>query len=161
MSLLKIWVLYWLQTAHSINFEIKAKLLIGLKFLNCYPLYARIIVWHQISFSKTVSDGVLYCQLLLFSPQSALTHWGRDKIDAISQTTFSSAFSCKIILNSDQMLVPKGPINNIPTWVQIMAWRRPGEKPLSDPMMASLPTHICGTRPQWINEMNIMSISNF
>ena len=33
--------------------------------------------------------------------QHILTHWGRDKIDAISQTTFSSAFSWKIILNSD------------------------------------------------------------
>ena len=25
--------------------------------------------------------------------------------------------------------VPKGPINNIPVLVQIMAWRRPGNKP--------------------------------
>ena len=25
--------------------------------------------------------------------------------------------------------VPKGPINNIPALVQIMAWRRPGDKP--------------------------------
>ena len=32
--------------------------------------------------------------------------------------------------------VPKGPINNIPTLVQIMAWRRPGDKPLSEPKMA-------------------------
>ena len=31
--------------------------------------------------------------------------------------------------------VPKGPINNIPSLVQIMAWRRPGRKPLSEPMM--------------------------
>ena len=31
--------------------------------------------------------------------------------------------------------VPKGPINNIPSLVQIMAWRRPGDKPLSEPMM--------------------------
>ena len=31
--------------------------------------------------------------------------------------------------------VPKVPINNIPALVQIMAWRRPGEKPLSEPMM--------------------------
>ena len=39
--------------------------------------------------------------------------------------------------------VPKGPINNIPALVQIMAWRRP--------MMLRLPTHICVTRPQWVN----------
>ena len=46
--------------------------------------------------------------------------------------------------------VPKGPINNIPALVQIMAWRRPGDKPLSEPMMVSLPTYICVTRPQWV-----------
>ena len=46
--------------------------------------------------------------------------------------------------------LPKGPINNIPALVQIMAWRRPGDKPLSEPMMVNLPTHICVTRPQWV-----------
>ena len=30
--------------------------------------------------------------------------------------------------------VPKGPINNMPALVQIMAWRRSGDKPLSGPM---------------------------
>ena len=47
--------------------------------------------------------------------------------------------------------VPKGWINNIPAMVQIMAWRRPGDKPLSEPMMVRLPTHICVTRPRWVN----------
>ena len=46
--------------------------------------------------------------------------------------------------------VPKAPINNIPSLVQIMAWRRPGGKPLSEPMMVSLLTHICVTLPQWV-----------
>ena len=32
-------------------------------------------------------------------------------------------------------LVPKGPINNIPALVQLMAWRHPGDKLLSEPMM--------------------------
>ena len=31
-----------------------------------------------------------------------------------------------------------------------MVWRRPGDKPLSEPMMVSLLTHICVTRPQWV-----------
>ena len=47
--------------------------------------------------------------------------------------------------------VPKGPISNIPALVQIMAWRRPGDKPLSEPMMVRLQTHISVTRPQWVN----------
>ena len=46
--------------------------------------------------------------------------------------------------------VPMVPINNIPALVQIMAWRQPGDKPLSELMMAVLPTHICVTRPQWV-----------
>ena len=46
--------------------------------------------------------------------------------------------------------VPKGQMNNIPALVQIMASYRPGDKPLSEPMMASLVTHICVTRPQWV-----------
>ena len=46
--------------------------------------------------------------------------------------------------------VPKGPINKIPALVWIMAWRLSGDKPWSEPMMVSLLTHICVTRPQWV-----------
>ena len=49
--------------------------------------------------------------------------------------------------------VPKGPINNIPPLVQIMAWRWLGDKPLSEPMMVSLLTHICVTRLQWVKQL--------
>ena len=49
--------------------------------------------------------------------------------------------------------VPKFPVNNIPALVQIMAWRRPGDKPLSEPTMVSLLTHICVTWPQWVNPL--------
>ena len=56
-----------------------------------------------------------------------------------------------ILINISLKFVPQGPINNIPALVQIMAWRRRGDKPLSGPMMDRLPTHICVTRPQWVN----------
>ena len=42
-----------------------------------------------------------------------LTQWGRDKVAAILQTTFSNVFS--------SMNMFKGPMNNIPALVQIMA----------------------------------------
>ena len=48
--------------------------------------------------------------------------------------------------------VPKVPINNIPALVQILAWRRSGDKPLSEPMMVSLLMHICVNRPQWVKD---------
>ena len=42
-------------------------------------------------------------------------------------------------------------MNNIPALVQIMAWHRPGDKPLSEPMLIILLTHVCVTWPQWVN----------
>ena len=48
--------------------------------------------------------------------------------------------------------IPKGPINNIAAMVQVMAWRRLGDKPLSAPMVDSLLTHIYVTQPQWVIE---------
>ena len=74
-------------------------------------------------------------------------------MDAISQTTFLTVFS-GIPIEISLKFVPKNPINNIPALVEIMAWRRPGDKPLSEPMMVKLLTHICVTRPQWINIAN-------
>ena len=58
-----------------------------------------------------------------------------------------------ISINISLKFVPKGPIHNIPALVQIMAWRRSGDKPLSEPMMVSSLTHICVIRPQWVKYM--------
>ena len=41
-----------------------------------------------------------------------------------------------ISIKISMKFVPKGPINNIPALVQIMAWRRTGDKPLSEIMTA-------------------------
>ena len=49
--------------------------------------------------------------------------------------------------------VPMGQINNIQALDQILVWSRPGDKPLSEPMMISSLTHICVTRPQWVNKI--------
>ena len=58
--------------------------------------------------------------------------------------------------------VPMCPINNIPALVQIMAWRRPGDRPLSEAMMIRLMTHICVTRPQWcLHKMTTISQTKF
>ena len=54
---------------------------------------------------------------------------------------------------------PKGPTYDIPTLVQVMAWRRSGDKPLSEPMVVSLLTHICVTRPQWVNGLPAICVS--
>ena len=61
-----------------------------------------------------------------------------------------------ISIKSSLKFVHKGPMNNIPALVQIMAWRWPGDKPLSEPMMVRLPMHKCVTRPQWVNKGLVM-----
>ena len=78
------------------------------------------------------------------------THWGQDKMAAIFQTTFSNVWiSIKISLEFVLMV----PINNIPSLVQLVAWHWSGDKPLSEPMMVSLLTNICVTRPQWVKNL--------
>ena len=72
----------------------------------------------------------------------------------IADDTFKRIFVNETIIISTKIslkFVPKGPIVNIPALVQIMAWRRPGDELLSEPMTISLLTHICVTRPQWVN----------
>ena len=69
--------------------------------------------------------------------------------------SFKYIFSNENVIISAKVslkFVPKGSFNIIPALVKIMAWRRPGNKPLSKPMMVILPTHIYVTRPQWVSQ---------
>ena len=81
--------------------------------------------------------------------------WRRENIIADESYKRQSRFFLNenvwISLKIPLKFVSKGPINNIPALVQIMAWRRPGDWPLSELMLVFVPTHICVTRPQWDN----------
>ena len=69
--------------------------------------------------------------------------------------TFKCIFlneNIRISTKNSLKFVPKGLINNNPALFQIMAWRRPGDKPLSEPMLVKSLTHIYVTRPQWVNK---------
>ena len=78
-----------------------------------------------------------------FRPRQNGRHFADDTFNRIfvnENVRISIKFSLKF--------VPKRQINNIPALVQIMALRRPGDKPFSEPVTVSLLTHICVTRPQ-------------
>ena len=66
----------------------------------------------------------------------------------------------RILIKILLKFVPKVPINIIPALVQIMAWRRPGDKPLSEPMMVCLLMHICVTQPKWVKIQQV-PITNY
>ena len=105
-----------------------------------------------------ISNYRLYDDLLVLKIRVSLTHWGRDKINTISQTTFSCAFfneNCCISIKFALKYVRNGPIDINQALVEIMAWCRSGGMPLSEPMMTSLPAHICVTRPrpQWVKSL--------
>ena len=88
---------------------------------------------------------------------NVLTHWGRDKwhfLDDIFKCIFLNE-TVLISIKNSLKFVTKGHINNIPALVYIMAWRWPGDKPLSEPRMESLLTHICVTRPQWVKKIGL------
>ena len=87
--------------------------------------------------------------MFVISFRNKLTHWSRDKMAVIPQTIFSHAlwwiemytfclrFHWKLTI-----------IDNNPALVQIVAWRQKGNKPLFEPTLLNLPTHICATGPQ-------------
>ena len=87
----------------------------------------------------------IFCEFNTLSPR---WNWQHFADDIFKRIFFKENIwiSFKISLK----FVPEGPINNTEVLVQIMTRRRPGDNPLSEPMMVSLPTHICVTRPQWV-----------
>ena len=78
---------------------------------------------------------------------------GRHFADNIFKCIFVNE-NVGILLKISLKFVPGVRISNIPALVQIMAWRRSGDKPLSEPMMVSLLMHMfadaCVTQPQWV-----------
>ena len=68
-----------------------------------------------------------------------VTHWGREQNGRhfafdILKPIFFNEISC-IFIQMSLKYVHKGSIDNMPSLVQIMVWRRTGDKPLSEPMM--------------------------
>ena len=114
-----------------------------------YASNAKLCVFYVVTPPQITAD----CYFNSLRPRPNRRHFADDIFKCIFENEnewISPSISLKF--------VPKVRINNIPALVQIMAWRRSGDKPLSEPMMVSLPTHICVTRPQWVNSLYILII---
>ena len=135
-------------------------------FLNCPPdgpMVSNVDGWIDGLMDNTSPSAPTILMRYLIH-NSFLMHWDQDKMADIFQT-FSNAFSWMKIFQlwlkfHWSLFLSKCPINNIPALVQIMAWCRPGNKPLSEPMMASLLMHICITRPQWVNKNGCFQVKH-
>ena len=101
--------------------------------------YSDIFVVQIFKKKKAVTREVKRRGFELSGPDSMLTHLALDKITAISQTIFSDAFSWMtlfcILIKISMKFILTCPIRNNPALVQIMAWCRKDDKPLSEPML--------------------------
>ena len=105
--------------------------------------------WHRlIFFCKKRCSNIAQKSLLQRTRQTLNSQEAANKTHSHLNYGVSIVKICEKLSMS---IVPMCPIINIPALVQIMAWRRWGDKPLSEPMMVRLPMHICVTRPQWVN----------
>ena len=104
--------------------------------------------WYNFIYVKSMYGHSRAKTLLSFKYN--LIHLPLNKMAAISQDNLSvkwqpscwDIFRCIflnekfcILIESSLKFVPKGPIDNIPALVQIMAWHLFGAKPLSEPML--------------------------
>ena len=127
----------------------------------CTVLMILSIKLNQSIHSLSLFVMVNSCTLL---PQNVLIHLntlrprrnGQHFADDIFKHIFFNE-NVWILIKISLKFVRKGPVYNIPALVQIMAWRRP----LSEPMMDSLPTHICVTLPQWVNSLMPLKCKSF
>ena len=110
--------------------------------------YLEGYVLHLNSRTRMISCccvALIMTSINTFRPRQNGRHFADD--------TFKRIFvneNVRILIEISLKFVSKGPINNILALVQIMAWRRPGDKPLFETMMVCLPTHICASRPWWV-----------
>ena len=114
--------------------------------------------------------GLSSVQLMVLVACSAPGHYFNSLRPKQNGRLFADDTFKRILLNENIRIstknslkfVPKGLINNIPALVLIMAWRRPGDKPLSEPMLVRSLTHICVIWPQWVKQWwYIVDSTNF
>ena len=120
-----------------------------------------LCMFRNLQNSKLIT---MLCNDLIISTRPHLFNSLRPRQNGrlFADDTFKRIFlNENIIISTKNSLkfVPKGFINNIPALVLIMAWRRPGDKPLSEPMLVKSLTHICVTRPQWVNKTIVLEVT--
>ena len=148
--------IHWCKCAALRGDELRSSGWIPQDLVNNKSALVQVMSWfHQPTchyLSQCCPSFVLQCGII--GPQWFNTLRPRQNGSIFAGDTFKRIFlneNNRISIKISLKLVPKGLFNNIPALVLIMAWHRPGGKPLSEPMMVRSLMHICVTRPQWVN----------
>ena len=122
------------------------------------PPMTRMVCCHTILQFKSLTEKFDFKWRHICS--NSLKYWGRAKMADIFQTTFLKAlywmkmYKFRLRFHGSLFL-------GVPALVQIITWRRAGDKPLCEPMMICLLTHICVicvTRPQWVKDCDVLQL---
>ena len=116
-------------------------------------------LWNKLQWNFNILTPLRCSCNLIFSIRNTLGQ--RQNCGHFADDIFKCIFLNKyawILLKISLKFVPKGLIDNIPSLVWIMAWRRRGVKPLSEAMMVGLLTHLCDTQLQWIKLLSMIRI---
>ena len=149
------------------------------------PQCRQSCIWHRIGKLSILflwSDNETLCELYdlqklfgrlhlshwsLRDVVTILTHWGRDNIDAISQTTFSRTFSgmkvFEFLLTFQWNLFLRVKSTIFQHWFRYWLGADQVTTHYLNQWLFILLTHICITRPQWVKGVNTerMSRINF
>ena len=148
---------YWLLTHAGLNKMVNIS---QTTFSNALSWKKIFVLWLQFHWSLFLKVYLTLWFRYWFGAEQLPSHYfntlrPRQNGRLFADDTFKRIFLNETVIISIKIslkFVPKGLFNNIPALVLIMAWRRPGDKPLSEPMMVRTLTHICVTRPQWVNQ---------
>ena len=116
--------------------------------LRC-TLCAYIVFKHPRGVDKFYRGRVTPLLLLSFNTWRPRQNGRHFPVDIFKRIFFKQ--NVWISIRISLKFIPEVRFSNILALIQIMAWLRPGDKSLSEPMMVSLLTHICATRLQWVN----------
>ena len=104
------------------------KLFKGFSYFQC--MYRCISLY---KYQRPYTESYIQRVILPITTKQRVAHLPacRDKMTTILHTTFSNSLSCR---KRKIVVVTKGPISNNPAFIQTMACRRTGNKPISQAM---------------------------
>ena len=120
----------------------------------------QVLVWfhetkkHYLNQCLQSSYDAMTTEYMASLSHNELTHWGWDKIAAISQTTFSNAFSWmkmhEFCLRFHQSLFLRFKLTKFQHWfIQWLGTRQATSHYLNQGWLVY--RHMCVTQPQWVN----------
>ena len=122
-------------------FNTKPYLIYRYKKFHSWKCIWKYLLWNGSHFAKQEMSWYFYVKLpnVVWCCNSSDIE-AETKCHHFPEDIFKSIFlneNCCILIKIALKYVHQGPINTIPALVQIMAWHRPGDKPLSEPMMVT------------------------